>query len=446
MRLAAATFRAGLKHYLNTDVLEAAKNRIRWAYAEFDPVVVAVSGGKDSTVTLELTIEVARELGKLPVPVFWLDQEAEWQATVDICKEWMQRPEVEPYWIQVPFKIFNATSKTDHWLTAWDPERKADWVHPNDPLAYTENIYGYDRFGKLLDAIVDVHFGIGACNVAGVRCQESPGRARGLTTGACYKWVTWGRGPLKKEGSMTLYPLFDWTHGDIWKAIHEHGWHYNRIYDEMHRYGVPIPLMRVSNLHHETAIASLFYLQEIEPDTYIRLANRIEGIDYASKMGASDWWPKELPTAFEGWREYRDYILEHLTEEPYTTYLRHRFAEHDLKLTEEIMLKEGYRVHVGSVLAHDWEGVKLQMWFHKPEIWMAQKENAPNWKDTPAHLAWKEELRDFAKQQAEKEAGINVQGEDDGAEDPTLIEADGSEDEGTEEKGQGGRSGQAVAV
>lgn len=48
----------------NRSVFEAALDRIRYCYDNFDEVIVNVSGGKDSTICLELAIMVAREKGK----------------------------------------------------------------------------------------------------------------------------------------------------------------------------------------------------------------------------------------------------------------------------------------------------------------------------------------------------------------------------------------------
>lgn len=96
--------------YLNKNVYEAAKDRIRFVFREFKNVVVNFSGGKDSTVVLHLALEVAKEMGRLPVNVVFFDQEAEWDATIQYIRRVMSRPDVNPIWYQIPFKINNASS------------------------------------------------------------------------------------------------------------------------------------------------------------------------------------------------------------------------------------------------------------------------------------------------------------------------------------------------
>ena len=250
--------------YRKQNVYEAALDRIRWLFDEFDNIIVNVSGGKDSTVLYELALIVAREKDRLPLKVLWLDQEAEWQGTVDTVERIMTNPEVDPLWFQIPFRLFNATSATDKWLDCWDPAKEAEWMRPHHPLARTENPYGTDRFVDLFDEFIQAEFpGQPACNLAGVRASESPSRSVGLTNTATWKWATWGRQSRKYKQQPTMYPLYDWADSDIWKAIHDNGWHYNPVYDAMYAHGLSPRLMRVSNVHHETAVQSLFYLQAV---------------------------------------------------------------------------------------------------------------------------------------------------------------------------------------
>lgn len=95
--------------YLENDVFQEALQRIRFIYDNHDDVIVSMSGGKDSTVLFRMALMVAQERGRLPLKVFWLDQEAEWQATVDYMQEIMELPEVMPFWFQIPFEFTNRT-------------------------------------------------------------------------------------------------------------------------------------------------------------------------------------------------------------------------------------------------------------------------------------------------------------------------------------------------
>ena len=65
-----------MKIYNNQNVLDAALNRIRFLFDEFPNVIVGFSGGKDSTATLNLCLQVAEEKKRLPLKVLFIDQEA----------------------------------------------------------------------------------------------------------------------------------------------------------------------------------------------------------------------------------------------------------------------------------------------------------------------------------------------------------------------------------
>lgn len=358
-----------MKIYKSQNVFEAALDRIRWLFDEYDEIVVSVSGGKDSTVVYNLARIVAEEKNRLPLKVMWLDQEAEWQGTVDYVRDLMYADGVTPKWYQFPFRLFNATSTTDHWLNCWDPAEQDKWIHPQDPVSIKENIYGTDRFGDLFSAIAKKDYpDTRVCFVAGVRTEESPGRFVGLTGAPTYKWATWGTALSANKQHITMYPIYDWSYSDVWKSIHDNDWAYNRIYDAQYQYGVPVRKMRISNVHHETAVESLFHLQEIEPETYERLTQRIGGIDTAGKMGTDDFFVRDLPFMFSDWKEYRDYLLEKLiTDEDWQTRFRKKFDQQE-EMYADVIGNRVYKVHVQSILTNDWELVKLDMFDRNPEM------------------------------------------------------------------------------
>ena len=98
-----------MKVYNGLNVYESSKKRLNYLFDEFEDVYVSVSGGKDSTVALYMTLEVARERGR-NVGVFFLDQEFEYEETIKLIRKWMHLPNVVPYWLQAPLKMYNANS------------------------------------------------------------------------------------------------------------------------------------------------------------------------------------------------------------------------------------------------------------------------------------------------------------------------------------------------
>lgn len=352
------------------NVYDAALDRIRWLFDEFPNVVCSFSGGKDSTVCFNLCMIVAKEKNRLPLSVIFIDQEAEWEATIDQVKEIMYNPDVKPYWFQIPIKLFNATSVTENWLDCWNPEKKDLWMHEMDPISIRENKYGTVRFQHLFDKIMEIEFnGIKSCNISGVRTEESPGRALGLTSGLTYKSVTWGKVISSKNGHYVFCPIYDWSYTDVWKAIHENKWAYCEIYNLMYKYGIPTMKMRVSNVHHETAVGSLFFMQEVEPQTYAKLTQRISGIDMASHMGPENYWgSKDVPFMFANRKEYRDYLLEKLiTNEDWTQRFKRTFNYQEEVFCNTVLEELMYKIHIASILTNDWEGIKLRNFACSPQ-------------------------------------------------------------------------------
>ena len=307
-----------------------------------------MSGGKDSTAVMELALEVARKLNRLPLDVMFIDQEAEWQHTIDYMSEVMHRKEIRPHWLQVPIKETNASNHTDQYLYCWDEKAKAKWMREKDPIAIHENIFGTDRFHKMFPAFCSYLFnGEPYANLGGVRTEESPMRFGGITGARCYKDITWGK---KEPKGCTFYPIYDWTFDDVWIYIGKSHVKYNKVYDLMFNYGIPSRNMRVSSLHHETAYRTLLFLQEVEPKTYNKLCNRLDGVSTFSQL-QDDVVVSEYPADFfSGWKEYRDYLLENLIEPEIQDVFRKRWKGQDSE--------KWYKEHVQEILVNDTEGTK----------------------------------------------------------------------------------------
>lgn len=356
-----------MKFFTGQNVFDAALERIRFVFDEFENVVCCISGGKDSTVVFELCMQVAREKGRLPLPVFFLDQESEYAATIEIVREIMYHPDVRPLWVQAPFRLYNAASNTDHWLKVWDPEHPEKWMREKDPISIKENTFGVDRFADMLHAVVAKTFeGQRVADISGVRCEESPARRLTLTTKARYKWVTWAAARIKGR-HYSFFPIYDWHYTDVWTAIIRNGWKYNRVYDLMYAHGIGVRAMRVSSLIHETALTALYDVQEFEKDTFDRLADRVAGVHSVAKM-ARDCFPKELPFMFRSWLEYRDFLLDKLIDEKYKPSFRKTFAANDKFFVGYPQIEKKYLMAcIASVITNDWEFIKIddfRTWKH----------------------------------------------------------------------------------
>ncbi len=196
------------------------------------------------------------------------------------------------------------------------------------------------------------------CFVAGVRTEESPNRTSALTMGETYKGRTWGK-KFSNKNQFTFYPIYDWTYSDVWKSIHDNGWSYNEVYNKMYQYGVPVLKMRVSSLHHESSVQSLFFLQEFEPDNYNKMVKRLSGVDTAGKMSYDNFYcPKEVPFMFNGWKDYRDYLVENLiTHEEHRKGFQKKFEEMEFMLP--FFGERLYRTQINSVMTNDFGFWKL---------------------------------------------------------------------------------------
>lgn len=363
------TGKSSPQYFLPGTVLDAAKKRIHWIFEEFDnEVAVSTSGGKDSTVLLELALEVARERGLSSIHARFLDQESEYQATVDYMRRLHARPEVDLDWYQIPFRLFNSTSHTEQWLHVWDERLGPDeWIRPKEPYSIHKNPFGKDRFKAVLKAMNEKG---GGAVLTGMRAEESPSRRAFMTRHPFYKWVTWGSAPppnvLKRRGNgpYLFHPIYDWTYRDVWKAIHDHGWDYNAFYDKMFQHGVSTLQMRVSAFHHEQSQGHLDHLQELEPETWERAVKRLGGVNTRKMVGSAmlDYYRTHLPYMFTSWAEYVNHLIDKLVEtadEAEKFRKLWRYAEAELPYVPRETIAQ-YMAYI--VMINDVYGSNLKIW------------------------------------------------------------------------------------
>ena len=333
--------------YLEKSVLDAARERMVYIFDNFEEINVSISGGKDSTVMLALAVQEAERRNRT-INVFFLDQEAEYQATIDLVREQMRHPLIVPKWFQVPIYMTNATSYSDYFLHAWGEGQK--WMYEKSPVAIKKIEGEYpDRFYDFFPWLEKQN--PKAAYLVGLRAEESITRYRAVTKHAGHDGLRWST--LGPSGAARFYPIYDWTWNSVWRFIYDYNLPYNKLYDLMFWSGYSVYKMRVSNLIHEKAYKCLIDLPKFEPETYDRLCQRISGIATASRYASEKliFSNKTLPKHYATWREFRDFLLENIPSPEHRNAFTKRFAKQD---TDERTCK----AQVGQLLVNDWENSK----------------------------------------------------------------------------------------
>ncbi len=229
------------KHYQDADVHAATLSRLRLVFRNFERVCVAFSGGKDSSVTLQLALDVARELGRSPVDVLFIDLEGQYQATIDHVSEMLGRPDVRPWWVCLPLNLRNASSLEEPYWCCWEPGAEADWVRPlpkqrgviSDPaffpfyryrMEFEEFVAGFNAWLAREEP---------TAFLVGIRSDESLNRYLAVKRRSRAKQCAWtppgGSAPLAWSArdranpqAVSFFPIYDWRFEDIWRCVADH--------------------------------------------------------------------------------------------------------------------------------------------------------------------------------------------------------------------------------
>ena len=128
---------SSLKRYREESVLDAARQRIAYAFDNFERLYVSFSAGKDSSVMLHLVLDEAIKRSR-KVGVLLIDLEAQYKLTIKHAEDMFARyaEHIEIYWICLPIKLRNSVSNYEPVWCCWQPERKSDWVRPTTEGRY----------------------------------------------------------------------------------------------------------------------------------------------------------------------------------------------------------------------------------------------------------------------------------------------------------------------
>lgn len=275
------------KQFTEQSVYDAALERFNILYDRFDKVVVSFSGGKDSTVCLNLGLQVARERGKLPLDVYFWDEEAIQPETIDYVTRVADRDDVRMKWLVVPVTHRNACSRQQPYWQCWLPADKDKWTRP---FPTHRTVVTEVRGFKMGDTIPDIaHRVYGpecgtVADVRGLRADESLRRYRAVAMKKRDNWI----GAPREGYSYPVSPIYDWTTFDVWTAPRLYGWDYNRAYDLMAMAGMPPSDQRICPPYGEEPLSGLWIYAQCWPDLWHRMTQRVHGAATAGRYARTE--------------------------------------------------------------------------------------------------------------------------------------------------------------
>lgn len=261
------------------DVFTEAINRIKTHYEQGDRVIVAFSGGKDSTVCLELARIAARETGRLPVEVVMRDEEIMLPGTFEYCERIAADPEIDFHWVYACQPIINVFNREQPYWWVFDPLLPPEaWVR--QPPEYAYRIPELDIQQLITATKFPAEPGANTVKVMGLRVSESARRLLGLHSSGGYLTRT------DPHGVQSARPIYDWTDGDVWKAIRDGKWDYNTAYNAMARTGRAPSMMRIAPPTMSVAgIKDLELARITWPSWFDRICQRLPGLRTAAQYG-----------------------------------------------------------------------------------------------------------------------------------------------------------------
>lgn len=326
------------KGYKDENVYEALQKRLQFIFEEFDNIFVSFSGGKDSGLLLNLTLDFQKKYyPEKKIGVFHQDFEAQYTVTTEYVERTFKRLEgqAELYWVCLPMATRTALSSYQMYWYPWDDTKKDAWVRPMPKHSYVINLYNnpittyrykihqedlakrFCRWYRLS------HEKKKTICLLGNRAGESLQRYTAIMNkkygydGKC--WIS-----QQYKDVWTASPLYDWSNEDVWHANAIFQYDYNKIYDMYYMAGLTPKQMRVASPFNDSAKESLNLYRILDPEIWTRLVGRVQGANFGCIYGKTKAMGYRNLTLPEGhtWESYTKFLLATLPARLRNNYIK----------------------------------------------------------------------------------------------------------------------------
>jgi predicted phosphoadenosine phosphosulfate sulfurtransferase len=316
------------KIYSKKNVYEATQERYDYIFNEFDNIYFSVSGGKDSSVMLQLALQKAKEHNK-KIDVLFIDLEAQYKETIKHVEDLLSDKFINKiYWICLPLSLRNAVSILQPKWICWDKKDKAKWVRemPKNKSVVNESNCKWEwvRHGMEFEEFIILFAewysskekGLTACGI-GIRSDESLNRFTTIISESKtrYNGKGWTTRVKKNNKPMDVYnffPLYDWGTEDIWGCVFKYDLKFNYIYELMYKNGLSIHEARLCQPYGDDQRNGLDQFKAIEYETWEKVLNRVNGVNFGNiycRTSLLGNLTTEKPEHMN-WQEYTVFLLE----------------------------------------------------------------------------------------------------------------------------------------
>ena len=321
------------KFRLDKNVYEASKDRVKFAFDNFDKIYLSFSAGKDSTVMLHMVYDEAVKR-KRKFGVLLVDLEGQYKLTIDHAVTLLDKYSeyIDLYWVCLPIHLRNAVSVYEPFWKCWDKEKENDWIRKAPEFAISDSSYfDFFRDGMEFEEFVPEFGewyakGEKTCCFVGIRSDESLNRYRTISSKSKELYDNKCYTTKISENVYNFYPVYDWTTEDVW-IYHAKNpeREYNKLYELMHKAGLSIHQQRICQPYGDDQRRGLWLFHLIEPETWAKVVSRVNGANsgalYVNESGAISGYNKIEKPKNHTWKSFAELFLNSIPEKTKEHYL-----------------------------------------------------------------------------------------------------------------------------